>query len=560
MHISDHPAAAASFFKMFDFTHKLSMIIDHIAIHNNIRTRGVTVSVLLAVSTAILILACNATFKLLRYYCLQPWALVRALQAQGLKGPVPRFLLGNISQIVETRNEMEVYDMEIGDHNILSRICPYYCQWSAEYGKTFVFWWGTEPRIPATDSEILKEILFTKSEYFGKSSIQLKGGVLLLGNGLIFANGTDWAKRRQIIAPAFHIEKLKEMVPLIVNCTSQMLRTWDQVLKTTEGSVEMDVCEQFAGLTSDVIVQTAFGSCCFNNGKKVFQLLKSLERIYTEYNRRIWLPGCRFLPTPLNREASRLQQEMQGSLKAIIEARNKCDNECSSRTNDLLGLLLAESNKNHIYSTEQKFGAKELVEECRTFFFVGHETTYLLLTWTIMLLALHPYWQEQARAEVMEVFKGRDPQADLLNKLKIVGMIFNESLRLYPPAPTLLRTALSDVQVGSLHVPKGTTFWIPILAIHHDPTLWGADANEFKPERFSESLGNSSRHLLSFLPFSSGPRICVGQTFALTEAKVVLVMLLQNYKFWVSPKYRHAPTSMITLKPKYGMPMIIEKV
>lgn len=133
-------------------------------------------------------------------------------------------------------------------------------------------------------------------------------------------------------------------------------------------------------------------------------------------------------------------------------------------------------------------------------------------------------------------------------------MIIHESLRLYPPATLLPRMAFEDIRLGDLHLPRGLSVWIPVLAIHHDESIWGADAHEFRPERFAPGR-RSSAGAGRFLPFAAGPRNCVGQAYALVEAKVVLAMLLADFRFAISDDYRHAPVNVLTLRPKHGVPV-----
>ena len=134
-------------------------------------------------------------------------------------------------------------------------------------------------------------------------------------------------------------------------------------------------------------------------------------------------------------------------------------------------------------------------------------------------------------------------------------MIINESLRLYPPASLLPRMVFEDIKLGDLHIPKGLSVWIPVLAIHHDKDVWGKDANEFNPKRFAARSFSMTRH---FLPFAFGPRNCVGQAYAMMEAKIILAMLLSNFKFTISKNYRHAPVNVLTLRPKHGVPIYLQ--
>jgi cytokinin trans-hydroxylase len=135
-----------------------------------------------------------------------------------------------------------------------------------------------------------------------------------------------------------------------------------------------------------------------------------------------------------------------------------------------------------------------------------------------------------------------------------LNLVINETLRLYPPATVLPRMALEDIKLGDLHIPKGLSIWIPVLAIHHSKDLWGEDANEFNPERFASKSFTPGR----FIPFASGPRNCVGQAFAMMEAKIILAMLISRFSFTISENYRHAPVTVLTIKPKYGVQVCLK--
>ncbi|XP_059068911.1 cytochrome P450 72A397-like [Cryptomeria japonica] len=167
------------------------------------------------------------------------------------------------------------------------------------------------------------------------------------------------------------------------------------------------------------------------------------------------------------------------------------------------------------------------------------------------------YWQERGPREVLEVC-GRNnyPDADSLSRLKIVGMIINEVMRLYPPAVGVLRQACVPTKVGRISIPAGTQLELPIIAIHHDTALWGNDAKDFNPGRFSEGIAKAAKHPMAFMPFGTEPTKCVGQNFALLEAKLVLAMILQNFSFVTSPSYTHAPLLVFTLRPQYGAQII----
>uniref|UniRef100_A0A0E0EEX3 Cytochrome P450 n=1 Tax=Oryza meridionalis TaxID=40149 RepID=A0A0E0EEX3_9ORYZ len=170
----------------------------------------------------------------------------------------------------------------------------------------------------------------------------------------------------------------------------------------------------------------------------------------------------------------------------------------------------------------------DIIAECKNFFFAGHDTTLQLLTWTMFLLSTHQEWMEKLRKEVRMVCSDEVPTGDMLNKLKLVNMFLLETLRLYGPVSVIMRRAGTDVKLGSIKVPKGTILTIPIATIHRDKEVWGEDADEFKLERFENGVLKAAKHPNALLSFSIGPRSCIGQNFAMIEAKTVIAMILQR--------------------------------
>jgi len=136
--------------------------------------------------------------------------------------------------------------------------------------------------------------------------------------------------------------------------------------------------------------------------------------------------------------------------------------------------------------------------------------------------------------------------------------VMNEVLRLYPPAPNVQRQAREDIKVDDVTVPNGTNMWIDVVAMHHDPELWGKDANEFRPERFMDDVNGGCKHKMGFLPFGFGGRMCVGRNLTFMEYKIVLSLVLSRFSFKVSPDYKHSPSIMLSLRPSHGLPLIVE--
>jgi len=234
----------------------------------------------------------------------------------------------------------------------------------------------------------------------------------------------------------------------------------------------------------------------------------------------------------------------------------------SGETNndDLLGLLLESNMKESKGNAKLGLSTEDVIEECKLFYFAGTEATSLLLTWTLIVLSMHAEWQERAREEVLNHFGRARPDFDRLSRLKIVTMILYEVLRLYPPVIYLNRRTYKEMELGGIKYPAGVDLLLPLLFIHHDPTIWGTDASEFNPERFSEGISNATNYQTAFFPFGWGPRICIGQNFALLEAKMALCTILQCFSFELSPSYTHAPYTVITLHPEHGAQVKLKKL
>ncbi|XP_012855180.1 PREDICTED: cytochrome P450 CYP749A22-like [Erythranthe guttata] len=254
-----------------------------------------------------------------------------------------------------------------------------------------------------------------------------------------------------------------------------------------------------------------------------------------------------------------MEKEIQDFFLRILDQRKKETtreaHEKHGFGDDYLGSLL---RANHDPVEKKRISVQEIIDECKTFYSAGHATTSTLLSWTALLLAIDSEWQEKARQEVLEVFGPHNPNSEGLSKLKTMSMIINESLRLYPPVPINERKTTKTSKLGNLIIPPNTKINMPILALHHDPAIWGDDAHLFKPERFSKGIAEATKNIpAAFSPFGLGPRTCVGMSFATNEAKIALCMILQRYTITLSPNYVHSPVQIMSLRPQHGVKVVL---
>ncbi|KAL9236499.1 hypothetical protein vseg_011162 [Gypsophila vaccaria] len=511
---------------------------------------------MILISLGALIVIC--AWKLLNWAWLKPRKLERKLREQGLNGNSYRPLYGDLKELVAMRDEAKLKPIPF-THDFVTRVLTFHHQHVAKHGLNCFTWLGPVPVINITQPELIREV-FTRMHEFQKT--RLNPLIRLLVPGLVSLEGEKWATHRKIINPAFHMEKLKLMLPAFRASATELIDKWENSM-SENGSAEIDVWPHIMTLTADLISRAAFGSS-FEEGRRIFELLKEQTQITVRLFQSVYIPGWKYVPTKTNRRMKELEAEIESLLRGIIDKRKKATDAGEPAKDDLLGILM-ESNHKETQISGQKKGLamsfKDMIDECKLFYFAGQETTSVLLVWTMILLSKHQDWQTKAREEVLAMFGQNLPDVDGVNHLKSVTMILYEVLRLYPPVLSVSRRVYDhDTVLGHLTVPEGGMVSLSIFEVHHDPKLWGEDVNEFKPDRFSEGILKATKGNLSFFPFIGGPRICIGQNFALIEAKIAVAMMLQRFSFELSPSYTHAPSTSITLQPQHGAHLIVRRL
>ncbi|KAK8987960.1 hypothetical protein V6N11_065564 [Hibiscus sabdariffa] len=475
------------------------------------------------------------------------------LNSQGIKGPPYRFIHGNSKEIVKMKKE--ALSKPIGlTHDMCPKLQPHHYSWINRYGKNYVFWDGVRAQLVISETELVKEVLKNSEKIYPKKKNSIYTSKLT-GNGLPSIEGEKWVRQRKLANYVFHGESLKNMTPAVIASVETMIKKW----KGQEGK-EIEVFKEFRLLTSEVISRTAFGSS-YLEGEKIFDMLKRLSIVVGRnfFNPSIPLINKLWKPADLL-ESEKLAKGIQDCVMKIVKKREDrvVNGEADSLGNDFLGLLV------HAYrdsDNKNKISLEDLVDECKTFYLAGQETVNSLLAWTVLLLAIHGDWQERARSEVIQIFGNQNPHLEGISKLKIMTMIINETLRLYNPLTAIVREVGREVRLGKLVLPANIDLLVPQVALHHDPHLWGDDVHLFKPERFAEGIARATKYnSAAYLPFGLGPRSCVGMTFATTETKIALSMILQRYTISLSPAYVHSPMIIITVQPQHGIQITLESL
>ncbi|WKA05295.1 hypothetical protein VitviT2T_023270 [Vitis vinifera] len=495
---------------------------------------------------------------------LHPRRLQSKLRRQGIRGPSPSLLIGNIAEMKKI--QLQAPPSTATEHHLPlshdwpSTVFPYIRQWRIKYGPTFTYSTGNAQLLCITDPEMVKHISLCTSLSLGKPSFLAKERKALFGSGILTSSGANWAYQKKIIAPELYMDKVKGMVKLMVDSTTSLLRSWESRIEKEEGFADIRVDEDLRSLSADIISRACFGSS-YSQGKDIFVKLRTLQTVMSDGFLHFGVLGISHLPSKSNRLKWRLEKEIDTMIINVVKERIGAQHG----EKDLLQMIL-EATKNAYAEYDRPFvnmsSDKFIVDNCKNIYFAGHETTATTATWALILLAANPDWQARARAEVLEICKDGTalPDAEMLRNMKILTMVIQETLRLYPVSSFVAREAFEDVKFKDLLVPKNTIIWIPVPTLHQNPDVWGADVNLFNPERFANGIQGACKIPQAYMPFGMGMRICVGQHFAMVELKVVLSLILSKFCFSLSPAYQHSPMFRLVIEPENGASLLMRKV
>jgi cytochrome P450 len=367
---------------------------------------------------------------------------------------------------------------------------------------------------------------------------------MFLGDGLLTSEDEFWLRQRRIAQPAFHRQKVAGLASVMADAARETAAEW-QTIASAGRSV--DVEEEMMRLTRTVVLRALLGA-------DLGPFAHNIDAAWTAINQHIgesfWSLGFGdWFPTSERRRFEAARGVLAGAVDHVIAERRKHPSDHV----DLLSMLLAARDE----ETGEVMSDHQLRVEVTTFLLAGQETTSLALTWTWYLLSQHPGAQRRVEEEIDAVLAGRAPEyADLVN-LPFTRMVVDEALRLYPPAWIFSRQAMADDQVGGYDVPRGWIVFVVPWVLHRLPAIWG-DPERFNPDRFSPER-SAERPKFTYLPFGAGPRQCIGNQFALIEAQLIVATLAQRYRLRLVPGHRVEPEPLITLRPRFGMPMMIDR-
>jgi cytochrome P450 len=409
-----------------------------------------------------------------------------------------------------------------------------------DYGDFAAFRLGPRQLILVSNPDAIEDVLVTNARNFTKH-FALRINSLLLANGLLTSEGDFWLRQRRLIQPAFLRERVNAYGPIMVEYAERMVAGW------RDGETR-DLHADMMRLTLEIVAKTLFDADVAHEAHGVGE---AMEVAMASFVGRLFkaFPLPRWLPTPGNLRLKRAVRRLDNIIYGLIHERRQSGED----RGDLLSrLLVAQDEEDGHHMTDQ-----QLRDELMTLFLAGHETTALALSWTWYLLAQHPEVEARLLAELQSVLGGRSPTVADLPRLRYTDLVVTESMRVYPPVYTIGRENIEACEIGGYPIPAGTTLLLSQWVMHRHPRYFD-EPLKFKPERWEGGLARRLPKYVYF-PFGGGPRICIGTTFALLEAVLVLATIAQRFHFQLVPGHVVVPAPSITLRPRNGVRMILSR-
>ncbi len=360
----------------------------------------------------------------------------------------------------------------------------------------------------------------------------------LLGNGLVTSDGEFWLRQRRLIQPAFHRKRLAAFSTVMTDAGAEMLDRWETYARDGQ---PLDVAGEFMRVTLEVVSRSMFSTDAAGFSGEIG---RNLPIVLQRTNARFWeLFDLSSLPTPRNRRYWKALEALDRVVYGVIDERRR------SRVafDDLLTMLLEAVDED----SGERMTDRQLRDEVMTIYLAGHETTANALSWAQYLIAQHPEVESKLHAEADAVLQGRAPTVEDLPALAYTRMVIDEVLRLYPSVWGIARTPIEPDEIGGYRIPAGVSVGLTAYITHRHPAFWDRP-EAFDPERFSAER-SAGRHPFAYFPFGGGPRLCIGNNFALMEATLILAMIAGRYRLELVPDRIVVPQPVVTLRPRDGI-------
>lgn len=401
---------------------------------------------------------------------------------------------------------------------------------------------GPQPVVLLMDPDDIRDVLVTQQRKFHKGRA-LERTELVLGKGLLTSEGALHLRQRRLMQPVFQREHLAAYGQVMAAYAQRTSDAW-------QDGQTLDIHDAMMKLTLAVAGRTLFDADVDGNANDVAEAMGLSLRMFN-YGLLPLGVLLEYAPIPWIWQMHRARRRMDAMIARIVEKRRAGGNEDRG---DLLSMLLAARDPD---GDGTGMDDRQLRDEIVTLLLAGHETTANWLTWTWYLLSQHPAVEARLQAELACVLGGRTPSVDDVPQLEYTRRVLAESLRMYPPAWTIERRALEDFEAGGYLVRKGTIILTCQWLVHRDPRWW-VEPERFDPDRWAPEI-EITRPKFAYFPFGAGTRVCIGKHFAWMEAMLVLSTLAQRWRVRYERTEAPVPEPLLTLRPKGGMPMRIER-
>ncbi len=389
--------------------------------------------------------------------------------------------------------------------------------------------------------DLIRDLLVTNHSKFMKGRA-LQRAKSLLGEGLLTSEKEFHLRQRRMIQPSFHRARINEYAVSMIEYAEKMSDEW-------RDGEERDIDREMMRLTLNIVGKTLFGA---NVEEDAAEVGAAMTTIVSMFNFML-LPFAEVLeklPLPPIKKLKIARQTLDEVIYKIIETRRASGED----NGDLLSMLLLAQDE----ETGSAMTDRQVRDECLTLFLAGHETTANALTWTFYLLSQNPKSEAKFHRELDEVLHNKTLTPADYPRLRFTEQILAESMRLFPPAWTIGRLATEEHEFGGYKIPPKTLVLASQFVMHRDARFW-ENADRFKPERWEALSVKEAGNKFIYFPFSKGVRNCVGEQFAWMEGVLLLAALGKHWKLSLTHDQKIGLQAMITLRPKYGMKMRIEK-
>ncbi len=418
----------------------------------------------------------------------------------------------------------------------------FFTRCAREYGDFVGLRFGPRRVHLASHPDFIEQVLVTENRKFGKSYVfELLRPVL--GNGLLNSEGEFWLRQRRLIQPAFSRASVNNYGGIIIAQCQRILNEWCD-------RQQLDLHREMSRLALGIVGKALMDIDLTDVTSEVAAPLESAMHDFSHRFESMWNPPP-WVPTPRNRRAKRNVAKLDIIVNHIIRQRR----ESGSDRGDLLTKLIQARDE----VDQSGMTDRQLRDEVMTLFLAGHETTANALAWTWFLLSQNRESENRLLQEISAVIGDRWPDVNDVPNLPYTEAVIKESMRLYPPAYAFSRRVLVDTEIGGYHVPVGSAVIMSQWVVHRDPR-WFDRPEEFRPERWLEPAANKTdRPAYAYFPFGGGPRVCIGNAFAMLETILTVAAIAPRIRFELIEPERVKPWPSVTLRPASGMPAAIHR-